>query len=63
MRFVALTAPNKDTVYVAPEQVMMVRPPLGSDPLGARAILVLVGGVYAVHENVEEVVDLLEAAK
>ena len=64
MRFITLTAPNRDIIYVSPEQVMMVRPPVaGTDSSHANALIVLVGGSYAVHETVEEVMKLLEASK
>ena len=64
MRFIPLTAPNKDTIYVSPEQVMMVRPSIGGvDSPHANALIVLVSGSYAVHETVEEVMKLLEASK
>jgi hypothetical protein len=62
MRFISLTAPNRDAIYVSTEQVMMVRPPIvGADSPHANANIFLVNGQYPVHETVEEVMKLLNA--
>lgn len=64
MPFMKLTSPDGKTVYVNPEQVMMVRPAMaGAEAPNANSDLVLVNGTYAVHESVEEVMTLLGATQ
>ena len=61
MRFVAFADSEGKIIYVNPEHVVMVRPPIGQDPQ-ANAIVVVSGAFYAVRENVEEVIKLLGAS-
>ena len=65
MRFVALTSPIGNIIYLNPEHLAMVHPPLaGVSSPQANAVLVLVNGEsYAVRENVEEVMKLLGATQ
>jgi hypothetical protein len=63
MRFVAFAGSDGKIIYVNPEHVMMVRPPIGQDPQSNALIVVGSGAFYAVRENVEEVMKLLGASQ
>jgi hypothetical protein len=65
VRFIKLTNTIGEAIYLNPEHVMMVHPPLAdNDSSHANAILVFISGTsQAVHENIADVMKLLGAAQ